>query len=320
MCISIWHTFPDSSNQTDLKFILAFNRDETYSRKTALLHQWTDRSVIGGRDMHDLRVKLGDNGTWLGLDPKSGRISFLTNIMLPRVDLTLEKIADPGKSEKSKNISRGMLIPNLLNLTDSELNQTASVEEYLRNLKPEDYTGEFNIMATNEHFEVSGQLNGEFKKFQIGVCHAVTNQRDPGCCWNKAAIGKTLLHRIIDENTDSVEIQDEIFQMMINMDSTETDSKIVEQHGLSENEDQNKELFKFFDNYGKIYQEHHDDFMKNSYGTRSTTVILVFQDRSYRIVERSRDSANNIMLDGTVIKAQNDGWREIEMSGKFGDI
>ena len=135
-----------------------------------------------------------------------------------------------------------MLIPNLLNLTDSELNQTASVEEYLRNLKPEDYTGEFNIMATNEHFEVSGQLNGEFKKFQIGVCHAVTNQRDPGCCWNKAAIGKTLLHRIIDENTDSVEIQDEIFQMMINMDSTETDSKIVEQHGLSENEDQNKEL------------------------------------------------------------------------------
>jgi uncharacterized protein with NRDE domain len=317
MCISIWHTFPDSSNQTDLKFILAFNRDETYSRKTALLHKWTDKSVMGGRDMHDLRVKLGDNGTWLGLDPKSGRISFLTNIMLPRVDLTLEKIADPAKSEKSRNVSRGMLIPNLLDVNNS-------VEEHLRELNPEDYTGEFNLMATNKFFEVSGQLNGQFKTFETGVCHAVTNQRDPGCCWDKAARGKKLLQKIIDETTDektvkktAVEIEEEILEMMENMDSTEIDSKIVEQHGLSENEEQNKELFKFFDNYGKIYQEHHDDFLKGSYGTRSTTVILVFQDRSYRIVERSRDLANNVILEGTVVKSQRDGWREIEMSGKF---
>merc|ERR1712110_1220289 len=88
MCIAVWYTVPQNETRADgLKFVLAFNRDEFYSRKTAVLHRWLDYEICGGRAMHERRVEIGDNGTWLGFDSKNKRVAFLTNIMMARVDL-----------------------------------------------------------------------------------------------------------------------------------------------------------------------------------------------------------------------------------------
>ncbi|PNW76081.1 hypothetical protein CHLRE_12g548550v5 [Chlamydomonas reinhardtii] len=55
------------------RFLLAFNRDEYFDRRTQPLHEWSDGSgIIGGRD-------LEGKGTWLGVT-RSGRVAFLTNL------------------------------------------------------------------------------------------------------------------------------------------------------------------------------------------------------------------------------------------------
>jgi uncharacterized protein with NRDE domain len=100
------------------KLIVAANRDEFYSRKTAAATYWADYpNILGGRD-------LQAGGTWMGMT-KQGKISMLTNYRDPL-------------HIRSNAPSRGHLVANYL-----ETN--ISPEKYLQDIVPSDYNG-FNLI------------------------------------------------------------------------------------------------------------------------------------------------------------------------------
>jgi uncharacterized protein with NRDE domain len=64
-------------NHPTYKLVVAANRDEFYSRRTAAADYWSDHpELLGGRD-------LEAGGTWMGIS-KSGRISLITNYRDPK--------------------------------------------------------------------------------------------------------------------------------------------------------------------------------------------------------------------------------------------
>jgi uncharacterized protein with NRDE domain len=64
-------------NHPTYKLVVAANRDEFYSRRTAAAAYWPDHpDVLGGRD-------LEAGGTWMGIS-RSGRISLITNYRDPK--------------------------------------------------------------------------------------------------------------------------------------------------------------------------------------------------------------------------------------------
>jgi len=100
------------------KLVVAANRDEFYSRKTAAANYWEDHpNVLGGRD-------LQAGGTWMGMS-KSGKISMLTNYRDP-------------KSIRPDAPSRGFLVSDYL------INNI-SPQEYLKQIQPSIYNG-FNLI------------------------------------------------------------------------------------------------------------------------------------------------------------------------------
>lgn len=63
-------------NHPTYKLVVAANRDEFYSRRTAAAEYWPDHpDILAGRD-------LEAGGTWMGIS-KSGRISLITNYRDP---------------------------------------------------------------------------------------------------------------------------------------------------------------------------------------------------------------------------------------------
>lgn len=105
--------------------IVAGNRDEFYTRKTAAASFWEDSpGVLAGRD-------LEGGGTWMGVT-RSGRISMLTNYRDPQH-------IDPSAP------SRGGLVSNFLkDNVDAEmyLNQIATIGK--------SYNG-FNLIVGDQH-------------------------------------------------------------------------------------------------------------------------------------------------------------------------
>lgn len=103
------------------KLIIAANRDEFYSRKTAAADYWNDHpEIVGGRDLEAM-------GTWMAMT-KSGKIGMVTNYR----DL---KNLNPNAP------TRGLLVSDYL------LNGYRS-EEYLKeiHLKADQYNG-FNLLV-----------------------------------------------------------------------------------------------------------------------------------------------------------------------------
>ena len=59
-----------------VQWVVAANRDESYSRPTQALSEWRSAvgvRVVGGRD-------LKDGGVWMAEQPDTGRVAFLTNV------------------------------------------------------------------------------------------------------------------------------------------------------------------------------------------------------------------------------------------------
>ena len=103
------------------KLIVAANRDEFYSRKTAAAAYWDDHpEILGGRDLEAM-------GTWLGMT-KAGRICMVTNFR------DLHNIRNNAPS-------RGKLVTDFLL-------EKASGEAYLGKIEPraKQYNG-FSLIA-----------------------------------------------------------------------------------------------------------------------------------------------------------------------------
>lgn len=115
--------FLSFQNHPTYKLIIAGNRDEFYSRKTASANFWEDHpTILAGRD-------LEAGGTWMGMT-KKGHVSMLTNFR------------DPGNINPSAP-SRGQLVSDYLR-------ETEQPDTYLRALenKGNTYNG-FNLIVGN---------------------------------------------------------------------------------------------------------------------------------------------------------------------------
>jgi uncharacterized protein with NRDE domain len=82
----------------DLAWVVIANRDEYFSRRTAPLSRWSDRSgIVAGAD-------LEAGGTWMGVHPERGRIAMVTNVRDPR---------ELGP-KRDGEVSRGALVRDFL--------------------------------------------------------------------------------------------------------------------------------------------------------------------------------------------------------------
>jgi uncharacterized protein with NRDE domain len=79
MCITLFYLNTTNNTNNQIRFLLAFNRDESTSRKTLPLSQFADDpNIYGGID-------VVSGGTWLGINIKTGIFVFLTNYRLYRM-------------------------------------------------------------------------------------------------------------------------------------------------------------------------------------------------------------------------------------------
>jgi uncharacterized protein with NRDE domain len=115
--------FLSFQNHPNYNLIIAGNRDEFYSRKTAPANFWEDHpTILAGRD-------LEAGGTWMGVT-RNGHVSMLTNFR------------DPG------NINP--LAPSRGHLVSDYLKETEQPESYMRVLENNGkaYNG-FNLIVGN---------------------------------------------------------------------------------------------------------------------------------------------------------------------------
>ncbi len=117
------------------KFILAANRDEFFSRPTAPMDFWHDNpDIIAGRD-------LKEGGTWLGIS-KTGKFAALTNYR------------DPAKIKKNPP-SRGQIIKDYLTSNKNAADFLADLQK-----KADSFNG-FNLLLSDDKslfwFSNSGQ-------------------------------------------------------------------------------------------------------------------------------------------------------------------
>jgi uncharacterized protein with NRDE domain len=150
------------------KLIVAANRDEFYSRKTAAANYWTDYpNVLGGRD-------LQAGGTWMGMT-KSGKISMLTNYRDP-------------KNIKSDAPSRGFLVSDYLE-KDIEPNT------YLKALQPSKYNGFNLILGTTDDLWYLSNYKDGITKLDNGLYGLSNHLLDTP--WPKVVRGKMKLAPIL---------------------------------------------------------------------------------------------------------------------------
>lgn len=166
--------FLSINNHPTYKLIIAANRDEFYSRKTAPADFWKDQpQVLGGRD-------LEAQGTWMAMT-KSGKISMVTNYRDP-------KNIDP------KAPSRGQLVTDYL-LGDK------NPEYYLKDVEQstKKYNG-FNLITgnANELYYYSNHKVG-VEKIRSGFYGLSNHLLDTP--WPKVQRGKERLKSIFDRST-----------------------------------------------------------------------------------------------------------------------
>lgn len=158
------------------KLIVAANRDEFYTRKTAPANYWEDHpGVLGGRD-------LQAGGTWMGMT-RSGKISMLTNYRDP-------------KNIRPDAPSRGYLVSNYLT-------NDVDAESYLKGLQPALYNG-FNLIVgdTDNLWYLSNYKDGitKLENGLYGLSNALLDSP-----WPKVVKGKMKLAPILGRSELTVE-------------------------------------------------------------------------------------------------------------------
>lgn len=242
-----------------LLFLLAFNRDEYFSRETAGFHTWTDiPEIIAPRD-------LERNGTWLGIST-TGRVSFLTNIRVP----------NPQRSP----LSRGLLPVDFLTGTQSpsQFFTALDLHEYAPlNLFTGQLFGDIELALMNSVVDKKPLI------FQKGV-HGVSNGRINDPTWHKVERGKIELKRILEEMRHDENLPfDEIFENVLGHSEEVPAGIPLPDTGVEEwREHKLSAMFiRPFWNFG---------LPGGLYGTRSQIVIAVWKDKSVEIKERIWDA------------------------------
>lgn len=169
--------------------IFASNRDEFYSRPTAVADFWEDApQVLAGRD-------LVADGTWLGIT-KTGRFAAITNYREP--------FAESGIK------SRGLL-------TKYFLEGQESPENYLLKIEAEqnDYSG-FNLLIGDfgkekkEMFYFSNRDEGGIRELSAGIYGLSNHLLDTN--WHKVVKSKKRFTSIIESSANFS--SDDLFEIL----------------------------------------------------------------------------------------------------------
>jgi len=153
------------------KLIVAANRYEFYSRKTAAANYWSDYpNVLGGRD-------LQAGGTWMAMT-KSGKISMLTNYRDPL-------------HIKSNAPSRGFLVADYLE-------RNVDAESYLKGIEPLPYNGFNLIMGDVDNLWYLSNYKDGITKLENGLYGLSNHLLDTP--WPKVVKGKKKLAPILGKS------------------------------------------------------------------------------------------------------------------------
>ncbi|MDA0193770.1 MAG: NRDE family protein [Bacteroidetes bacterium] len=170
-------------NHPDYELIIAANRDEFYSRKTAKAHFWQDHSeVLAGRDL-----KAG--GTWMGIT-KSGRFTAITNYRNPQL-------------RRENSLSRGFLTRNYLV-------QEESPPEYLQLIRRDrdEYLG-FNLLVGNQQ-ELWYYNNISDKIIELKPGNYTLSNAFLNTSWPKTDLGRVLFESKLKNGVE----EEEFFDML----------------------------------------------------------------------------------------------------------
>ena len=271
------------------RLIVAANRDEYYSRSTEPMRPWTEvAGLLAGRD---LGAGTAIPGTWLGVLPPDHRVAAVTNVRGPA-----EKRTDAR--------SRGALLMDYLR-------GTASPATFLRDTAsaPDDYNG-YNLLVSDlttlwwhsnrsPHTprELPPGLHGLSNGAQLGSL-GTTGSTDTGCtdtsgspntgaaqdvsrhidtaavdtddgtaAWPKVRDGLVALRTVIESDPDDVAGYFDVLA-----DRTPAPDRELPTTGLS-HEDERSVSPRFI--------------AHTVHGTRCSTVLLVREDGTYTLTERS---------------------------------
>jgi uncharacterized protein with NRDE domain len=168
------------------KLIVAANRDEFYTRKTAAANYWQDQpNVLAGRD-------LQAGGTWMGMT-KHGKLSMLTNYRDP-------------KNIRAEAPSRGYLVSDYLG-------DDVDPESYLQKIEPAKYNGFNLIMGDIDNLWYLSNYREGITKLGNGLYGLSNHLLDTP--WPKVVKGKQKIAPILGKSDLTV---DELMEFLYDTD------------------------------------------------------------------------------------------------------
>lgn len=272
MCLVLigWRVHPD------YRLIVAANRDEFYSRPTESMRWWSEMpGLLAGRDLGALHKVAGDPpGTWLGLsraDKCRNRFATVTNVRNP-------------KDERGDARSRGALLMDFLRgVGDRQTSELPGPERYVLDVATalDDYNG-YNVLVSDLeslwwHSNRStlppqeltpgfhGLSNGMFITSATPGPAAVFEAPQP--IWPKVRGGLTDLRAVVESDPGNVARYFEVLA-----DRTEAPDDLLPHTGVPLRRERTLSA----------------RFIANAlHGTRASTVLLVREDGSFDMAERS---------------------------------
>lgn len=206
MCITFFYISPNNHpHKHNIKFLVAFNREENVSRNTKSLDFFEeDANIIGGRD---LKAK----GTWLGYNKKTQNIAFLTKVFNPA-------LINPLKTYQS----RGSLVHNFLKTGFFKENgaNLQEIREFLReiHLKRAEFAPFHLVLGNlqlNSFFYYGNHASfGDFVQIQSGVYSMCNFEKFFETCNEREKLGVEYIEEFLVKNGKKSEIVEEIALLM----------------------------------------------------------------------------------------------------------
>ncbi|WP_405160128.1 NRDE family protein [Nocardia sp. NBC_01499] len=274
MCLVLigWRAHPE------YRLIVAANRDEFYSRPTESMRWWPEvPGLLAGRDQGAKNKAEGDPpGTWLGLtreDKGRNRFATVTNVRNP-------------KDDRGDARSRGALLMDFLRGASARNPgvEFPGPEKYVLDVAaaPDDYNG-YNLVVSDLeslwwHSNRSaappkelapgfhGLSNGTFVS-SAGLNPGNTDLTAPQPIWPKVRCGVTELRAVVESEPGAI---DRYFAVLA--DRTKATEAELPNTGVARRTE--RMLSSRF-------------IADAAHGTRASTVLLVREDGSFEMAERS---------------------------------
>ncbi|MFE7796801.1 NRDE family protein [Nocardia sp. NPDC057440] len=273
MCLVLigWRAHPE------YRLIVAANRDEFYTRPTESMRWWPEAAgLLAGRDL-GATGKASDDlpGTWLGLTREAqgrNRFATVTNVRNP-------------DCERAEARSRGALLMDFLRGADDRhpSGRFPGPEKYVLDVAaaPDDYNG-YNVVVSDLeslwwHSNRSalppqelapgfhGVSNGRFVTSAAPGPAAALEAPQP--MWPKVRSGLTELRTVVESDPGNV---GRYFEVLA--DRTEAPDELLPHTGVPLRRERTLSA----------------RFIANAlHGTRASTVLLVREDGSFEVAERS---------------------------------